>query len=224
MLPYQNLSLEDMPGEVWKDIPGWEGFYQASTMGRVKSTSHLSCSGKLLKNRIIRQNVYGRGYLNARLYRNGKSHSFPVARLVAFTFIPNPENKPTVDHINNIKFDNRVENLRWATYHENMSNPISVRRRKEMMRGVSFWQQSKSQPRKGLDNNRAHSIVGINPNTSEVRHYTLLGDCAKDGFTPSNVSKVCRKIIKHSGGWAFFYADDPELKLHLPRQSEFLAP
>lgn len=224
MLPYQNLSLEDMPGEIWKDIPGWEGFYQASTMGRIKSTSHLSCSGKLLKNRILRQNVYGRGYLNARLYRNGKSHSFPVARLVAFTFIPNPENKPTVDHINNIKFDNRVENLRWATYHENMSNPISVQRRKEMMRGVNFWERCKREPMRGTDNPKATPIVGINPETKEVRYYSYMYECAKDGFTPSNVSKVCRKIIKHSGGWAFFYADDPELKLHLPRQSESRAP
>lgn len=224
MLPYQNLSLEDMPGEIWKDIPGWEGYYQSSTMGRIKSLCRMSANAKMLKTKILRQASRKKGYLAARLYFGGKQKSYQVARLVAITFLPNPEGKPTVDHINNIKTDNRVENLRWATYQENMNNPISIKRRKEMMRGVSFWQQSKSQPRKGLDNNRAHSIVGINPNTSEVRHYALLGDCAKDGFTPSNVSKVCRKIIKHSGGWMFFYADDQELKAHLPRQSECQAP
>lgn len=217
MLPYQNLSLEDMPGEVWKDIPGWEGYYQSSTMGRIKSLCRMSANAKMLKTKILRQAFRKKGYLAARLYFGGKQKSYQVARLVAITFLPNPEGKPTVDHINNIKTDNRVENLRWATYQENMNNPISIKRRKEMMRGVSFWQQSKSQPRKGLDNNRAHSIVGINPNTSEVRHYTLLGDCAKDGFTPSNVSKVCRKIIKRSGGWMFFYADDPDLKSYFPK-------
>lgn len=217
MLPYQNLSLEDMPGEIWKDIPGWEGYYQSSTMGRIKSLCRMSASAKMLKTKILRQNFIRRGYLVARLYFGGKQKSYQVARLVAITFLPNPEGKPTVDHINNIKTDNRVENLRWATYQENMNNPISIQHRKEMMRGVSFWQQSKSRPRKGLDNNRAHSIVGINPNTSEIRYYTLLGDCAKDGFTPSNVSKVCRKIIKRSGGWMFFYADDPDLKSYFPK-------
>lgn len=220
MLPYQNLSLEDMTGEVWKDIPGWEGYYQASTMGRIKSLCRMSANAKMLKTKILRQASRNKGYLAARLYFGGKQKSYQVARLVAITFLPNPEGKPTVDHINNIKTDNRVENLRWATYQENMNNPISIKRRKEMMRGVNFWERCKREPMRGANNPKATRIVGVNPVTKEIRNYSYMYECAKDGFTPSNVSKVCRKIIKHSGGWMFFYADDPELKAHLPKQSE----
>lgn len=219
MLPYQNLSLEDMPGEIWKDIPGWEEYYQASTLGRIKSISHFSSSGKMLKNRILRQTFRSKGYLQVRLYKNGVPYSYHVARLVLITFVPNSMNKPTVDHINAVKVDNSLENLKWASHKENQANPNLRKLRKERFAGKSFFEISGCGPRYGLDNHRAHSIVGINPNTGEVRSYLLLGDCAKDGFTPSNVSKVCRKVIKHSGGWEFYYADDPGLKSHLAKLS-----
>lgn len=213
-----------MPGEVWKDIPGWEGYYQASSLGRVKSISHISFSGKRLKTRILRQTLANKGYLRVRLYKNGIPVPYHVARVVLMSFYPNTDNKPTVDHINAIKTDNSITNLKWATHKENQANPNLRKLRKERFAGKTFFEVSGCPPRYGLDNNKAHSIVGINPDTKEVRYYTLLGDCAADGFTPSNVSKVCRKIIKHSGGWEFYYTDDPELKSHLPKQSEHPLP
>ena len=61
------------------------------------------------------------GYMTVHLRKNGKQKTFKVHRLLALAFIPNPENKPCVDHINGIKDDNRLENLRWVTYSENMN-------------------------------------------------------------------------------------------------------
>lgn len=72
------------------------------------------------------------GYLYVDLYKNNKSHKKPIHRLIAETFIPNPENKPTVDHINGNRKDNSIENLRWATYSEQNSrfNTVGVRSEK----------------------------------------------------------------------------------------------
>lgn len=101
-----------MDEELWKDIPWYEWLYQASTMGRVKSVKNW-------KNKILSwwSNNF---YLNTHLTLFRKSKSFSTHRLIAKTFIPNPENKPQVNHINWVKTDNRVENLEWNTQSENM--------------------------------------------------------------------------------------------------------
>lgn len=122
MLPYQNLSLEDMPGEVWKDIPGWEGKYLVSSLGRVKS---ILTKFKAPRIRIVHQNQYPNQYLYANLIKNRKTIHFYVHRLVMMAFDPENGNKREVDHINGIRTDNRAENLRWVTSSENKHNSIS---------------------------------------------------------------------------------------------------
>ena len=112
--------------EVWKDIPGYEGWYQVSNMGRVKRIKKpLVTHGKRVAvegERILKPSKAGRGYVKVKISNGIESKYFNVHRLVAKTFIPNPENKPQVDHINRDKTDNRVENLRWATNSENHFN------------------------------------------------------------------------------------------------------
>lgn len=98
--------------EIWKDIPGYETLYQASNLGRVRSLKRKAP-------RILKLTPKGDGYLRVNLYsKEGKLKNWLVNRIIALTFIPNPENKPTVDHINMDKHDNRIENLRWATNSE----------------------------------------------------------------------------------------------------------
>jgi hypothetical protein len=91
--------------EEWKPIDGEENYY-------------ISSLGKVKHNDTILQQHLDNGYY--RIYFNSKS--FKVHRLVGFAFIPNPDNKPFIDHINRIRNDNRVENLRWATNAENVIN------------------------------------------------------------------------------------------------------
>lgn len=98
--------------EIWKDIPGYEGIYQVSNLGRIWSKK-MAISMKLTNDR---------GYLRVMLIREPKSgeyNSVQVHRAVCMAFIPNPENKPQVNHKNRIRSDNRLENLEWVTSSEN---------------------------------------------------------------------------------------------------------
>lgn len=106
-----------MDSEVWKKVDGFE--YMVSSKGRVKS---------LRKNMILKPDMSRGKYPSVILYGKDKSMRIHVHRLVAEYFIPNPEDKPMVDHINTIRDDNRVENLRWVTAWENINNPITLKK------------------------------------------------------------------------------------------------
>ena len=108
--------------EVWKDIAGFEGLYQVSNLGNVK---------RLISERVFAERLIGRtidryGYVKRVLSKNGKNSYFTEHRLVAISFIDNPDDKATVNHINGIKTDNRVENLEWCTNKENTHHSIAI--------------------------------------------------------------------------------------------------
>lgn len=108
--------------EIWKNIKGYEGCYQVSNMGRIKSLSRKVWNGKTYfwtSERILRPGIDRDGYLLVNLSKNGKAKTEKVHRLVAKTFIPNPENKEAVNHIDEDPSNNKLENLEWATVSEN---------------------------------------------------------------------------------------------------------
>jgi len=107
---------------MWKPVVGYEGLYEVSDTGQVRS---LPRNGTVSYSRILRPNNV-RGYLQVALQKNGKRKDFKVHRLVADAFIPNPERKRTVNHIDGNKGNNRVENLEWATDSENQLHSVYV--------------------------------------------------------------------------------------------------
>ena len=112
--------------EIWNNIEGYEGLYQISNQGRVKSL-------KQGKERILKPANNGKGYLQVQLYKNGEKKMCLIHRLVALTFIPNPQNLPQVNHKTEDKTDNRVENLEWCSSKYNMNYGTRTQRQAEKM-------------------------------------------------------------------------------------------
>lgn len=102
--------------EQWRPVKGYEGLYEVSNLGRVKSLNYHRTGVE----KILKPSNVGNGYLFVHLSRNGKHKFFLVHRLVAIAFIPNPKGLPEVNHIDEIKTNNCVENLEWASRWYNM--------------------------------------------------------------------------------------------------------
>ncbi len=131
--------------EVWKDIEGYEGYYQISNMGRVRSLDRgmfveqdryeqprwMKRSG-----RILQQHPDGKGYPMVRLCREGKVKQIVTHRLVAIHFIPNPESKPAVNHIDSNPLNNSQANLEWCTITENNQHAVRMGRKPHIIKST----------------------------------------------------------------------------------------
>ena len=191
-----------MGEEVWKPIKGYEGLYEISNLGRVKSLNYKgSGKGKILKN-IEHSN----GYLIVGLAKNGKRKQFYVHKLVAEAFIPNPENKPEVDHINTIRDDNKVENLCWVTKKENMNNPLTKETMSKSHMGENHHMYGKhhseetknkmGESHKGKINNKPRRIYCIELD----KIYNSIREAEKElNISRTNIIKACKDINKSAG-------------------------
>jgi len=120
----KNYDLQDLSGEEWRDIKGFEGFYQASNLGRIKGLDRIVSQGIRVNGRIMKPRISRAGYPMIGLRKNGLHKSIEVHTLIAKAFIEKHQSKKKliVNHKNGIKIDNRLGNLEWSTYSMNLKH------------------------------------------------------------------------------------------------------
>lgn len=189
--------------EVWKEIDGYNQRYEVSNYGRVRSKD-MVVNGRLqnchkIKGRILKPHTDKEGYKGVVLCINQKRKTFRLHRLVAAAFIPNPDNKPCVDHIDGDKSNNRADNLRWVTTKENCNNPIT-----------------KSRLNKKIGKYMVGRLGGLHQRAKQIAMYSICGDLIKTflsvkdaqretGLNDSNIVKCCKGIKKTCGGYIWAY-------------------
>ncbi len=109
---------------IWKTHPRYKGNIEVTNTGLVRSLTRKDAGNKITKGVMRKQHLSSKGYLNITVRKNNKARTESIHRLVAETFIPNPLNKPFINHKNGIKTDNRTENLEWCTGSENQLHSI----------------------------------------------------------------------------------------------------
>ena len=185
--------------EIWKDIPGLEGRYQMSNLGRCKSLERIDSHNHKIKERVLNPIIRQSGYVYYNAY--GADHEIVqlrAHRVVAQLFIPNPENKPTVNHLDENKQNNRADNLEWATVKENTNYGSCIERRVANRRADA--------------KNRRMKVAQIDKDTGEiVRTYNSITEALKalgQSIHASGISTCCKGSQATAYGYKWRYADN----------------
>ena len=163
--------------EVWKDVLGYEGLYQVSNKGNVYSVERKDTLGRKQGGFILSPRCNENGYTMVNIYENGKRENKTVHRLVAEAFIPNTENLPQVNHIDEVKDNNNVENLEWCTSKHNNNHGTRNER---------------------LAQTQSKKVVGVNIKTGEVLTFSSTSEARRKGYF--NISQACRGVYKNTRG------------------------
>lgn len=168
--------------EIWKPINKYEGIYEVSNLGRIRSLDRIinkaNNKRQTIKGSIKKQTLNNKGYLKVTLWNNNKSETKEVQRIVAESFINNPKNKKQVNHINGIKTDNNVNNLEWCTPRENQIHSVNIL--KNIITGVCKY-------------NNKGECIGIYQSIKEAGE--------KNNIRPCSISNVVNGRRKTAGGY-----------------------
>lgn len=189
--------------EIWKDIKCFEGYYQVSDNGNVRSvTRHDGVHERI--GQLIKPTLKHNGYLQVGLRKHNKRKFLSIHRLVAIHFIDNPENKPQVNHIDCNKQNNNINNLEWATSKENLYHAKINGLRNNMPRGKKhpsfgkFAENSKT----------AKPVIRYERKTGKTKLYEAKILAKNDGFDVTSISKCCHKKLKTHKGYEWYFEKD----------------
>lgn len=198
------FTKDELANEEWRNIDGYEGLYQVSNLGRVRGlpiVTKFGARNKKIPYRILTPTISKRGYYVVTLHKNGVSKTCTVHRLIATAFIPNPDNKPYIDHIDTNRLNNDVCNLRWVTSKENANNPLTLEKNRRMCK--QLWQEGRYDNRK---NRRSCIKVGqYTKNGDLIKVWDSIIEASKTlGIDSSSISAVClgtNKKRRSAGGY-----------------------
>ena len=196
-----------MESEIWKDVAGYEGLYQVSSFGRVKSLGHDAWH----KGRILKQHLDGKGaYFLIALHKNKTKENMLVHRLVTQHFIPNPNNLPQVNHKDENKKNNHVDNLEWCTAEYNMNYGNAMKRMIETRFKNNNVSDMVEKCKQTKIKNQSYSCE------KPVAQYTLNGDFVanyssatdaehKTGISRCGIQRCCIGRYKQAKGYIWKY-------------------
>jgi len=190
---------------IWKDLTGFNGLYQVSNTGLVKSMPREKCNknGKFITKEKILKNVLGKnGYYVVTISKGGVNKIMYVHRLVAKLFLINVENKTEVNHINGIKTDNDVSNLEWCTPKENSIHSVVLGLRNPP-HGVNHPHYGKT----GSQNHTSKKVIQIDLSSGvAIRTYGGVSEASRlTGINRTNISAVCNGRRETGGGYKWVH-------------------
>lgn len=175
--------------EQWKKVHGTHGMVEVSTLGRVRSLLRPTKT-------VLKLQADKKGYQRVRVTISGEKMTFKVHREVAKAFIPNPDNKPQVNHIDGNKSNNAVDNLEWVTNLENARHAIKAGLFDSVLAGARRENESRKRP-----------VVAYDPYTGVGYHFESVSE-AERWFGSRHITAVLKGRRKHVNGWTFAYDDD----------------
>ena len=201
--------------EIWKDINGYEGIYQVSNKGRVRSLNKacMDSIGRLntKRGKIMAQRINGCGYHQVNLVRNGKRKTFLVHRIMAEAFIPNPGNLPCINHKDENRNNNDLSNLEWCTYQHNNNYGNAPEKRLKKTRGKVF-KDGVSRPAKVIiQYNLDGEIINVFKGGAKEAERIL-------GFNSGAINKCCKRKESHITYKGFIWRHEGDIFDVIPQK------
>lgn len=195
---WKYLDLNDIDGEVWKDVVGYEGLYRVSNLGRVKSLERKDSIGRKVKERIMSQTKSPQDYPMINICKNSKEDIFPVHRLVSIAFLENIDNKPQVNHKDGNRSNNNIDNLEWVSCSENIKHAFRELGRTPSHTGMF-----------GKLHHNARAVVQLSMDGVFIARYDAQHEAYRiTGISQGNIGACCRGERKSTGGYKWKYEKD----------------